>query len=50
MKKVMLNVISDARDILRNWRENTERRSKDVVELWESILMPHVDKLGNESK
>ncbi|XP_058789415.1 ER membrane protein complex subunit 2-A-like [Phymastichus coffea] len=39
---------SDARDFLRNWRENSERRSKDIVEIYESILMPHVDKLGNE--
>jgi len=39
---------SEARDILRNWRENSERRSKDVVDIWESILMPHVESLGNE--
>ncbi|XP_001603293.1 ER membrane protein complex subunit 2-like isoform X2 [Nasonia vitripennis] len=39
---------SDARELLRIWRENSERRSKDVVEIWESILMPHVDNLGNE--
>ncbi|XP_014208834.1 ER membrane protein complex subunit 2-like [Copidosoma floridanum] len=39
---------SEARDLLRNWRENSERRSKDVVEIWESILMPHIDSLGNE--
>lgn len=40
----------EARDLLRVWRENSERQSRDVVDIWESILMNHIDKLGNESK
>ncbi|KAJ8674756.1 hypothetical protein QAD02_010542 [Eretmocerus hayati] len=39
---------TEARDLLRAWRENSERQSRDTVEIWESILMPHVDSLGNE--
>ncbi|XP_011501222.1 PREDICTED: ER membrane protein complex subunit 2-A-like [Ceratosolen solmsi marchali] len=39
---------TEGRDILRNWRESLERRSKDVVEIWETVLMYHIDKLGNE--
>ncbi|XP_066598925.1 ER membrane protein complex subunit 2-like isoform X2 [Prorops nasuta] len=38
----------EARDIFRTWREDNERRSKDVVNLWESILIKNVDFLGNE--
>lgn len=41
---------SEARELLRIWRENSERQSKDVVDIWESILNKHIDKLGNESK
>lgn len=36
--------------MLRTWRENSERRSKDVVDLWEICLKKHMDDLGNESK
>ncbi|KAL7306894.1 hypothetical protein TKK_0001053 [Trichogramma kaykai] len=39
---------SEARNVLRTWRENSERQSRDVVYIWESILKQHVDKLGNE--
>lgn len=36
--------------MFRTWREDNERRSKDVVDLWESKLMEKIDQLGNESK
>lgn len=36
------------RDLLRKWREDNERRSDDIVQLWESVLQEKVDKLGNE--
>ncbi|CAD1469584.1 unnamed protein product, partial [Heterotrigona itama] len=36
------------RELFRTWREDSERRSKDVVDLWESKLMGKVDQLGSE--
>lgn len=36
------------RDLFRTWREDRERRSKDIVDLWESTLMSKIDQLGNE--
>ncbi|XP_017762568.1 PREDICTED: ER membrane protein complex subunit 2-like isoform X2 [Eufriesea mexicana] len=38
----------EVRDLFRTWREDGERRSKDVVDLWESKLMGKIDQLGNE--
>ncbi|XP_076391532.1 ER membrane protein complex subunit 2 isoform X1 [Megachile rotundata] len=38
----------EVRDLFRTWREDNERRSKDVVDLWESKLMGKIDQLGNE--
>lgn len=35
---------------MRKWRENNERNSEDVVELWETILEDKAHKLGSESK
>lgn len=40
---------TEVRDLLRIWRDDGERRSKDVVDLWELKLMPKIDQLGNES-
>ncbi|KAK7864993.1 hypothetical protein R5R35_004956 [Gryllus longicercus] len=39
---------SDARDLLRLWREDNERKSQDVVNLWETILSKNIFKLGDE--
>ncbi|KAL6260576.1 hypothetical protein P5V15_008097 [Pogonomyrmex californicus] len=39
---------TDVRDLLRTWREDSERRSKDVVDFWENTLMGKIDRLGNE--
>ncbi|XP_012266610.1 ER membrane protein complex subunit 2-A-like [Athalia rosae] len=39
---------TDVRDLFRTWREDSERKSEDVVELWESILADKIHKLGNE--
>ncbi|XP_076245638.1 ER membrane protein complex subunit 2-A isoform X2 [Calliopsis andreniformis] len=38
----------EVRDLFRTWREDGERRSKDVVDLWELKLMGKIDQLGNE--
>lgn len=42
--------ITEARDVLRTHREQNIRQSQKVVDLWESVLKDHVDKLGDESK
>ncbi|TGZ52208.1 ER membrane protein complex subunit 2 [Temnothorax longispinosus] len=39
---------TEVRDLLRTWREDSERRSKDVVDFWENTLMGKIDRLGNE--
>ncbi|XP_073952710.1 ER membrane protein complex subunit 2-like [Choristoneura fumiferana] len=39
--------IGEIKDLLRQWRESNERRSKDVMELWDFILVD-IHKLGNE--
>lgn len=36
--------------MLRQWRENNERKSKDVLNIWLKVLEYNVKKLGNESK
>ncbi|XP_005182078.1 ER membrane protein complex subunit 2 [Musca domestica] len=38
----------DVRDHFRKWREDNERRSDDVIQLWEAILEDKVSKTGNE--
>ena len=42
--------LSDARDLLRQWREENVRKSRDVVHLWEHVLVHKEHKLGDESK
>lgn len=39
--------ISEIKDLLRQWRENNERRSEDVMQFWVTIL-ENLDKFGNE--
>uniref|UniRef100_U5ERN5 ER membrane protein complex subunit 2 n=1 Tax=Corethrella appendiculata TaxID=1370023 RepID=U5ERN5_9DIPT len=39
---------SDVRDLFRKWRDDNERKSDDVILLWESILAEKQQKLGNE--
>lgn len=36
------------RDLFRKWREDNERKSDDIVQLWETVLQDKVQKLGNE--
>lgn len=38
----------DVRDLFRKWRDENERKSDDVIQLWEAILAEKVQKLGNE--
>ena len=40
--------ISDARELLRTWREDVVRRSEDVVSIWEEILCDTQADLGDE--
>lgn len=43
-------IFTEVRDLFRKWRENNERNSEDVIELWEAILEDKCHKLGNESE
>jgi ER membrane protein complex subunit 2 len=36
------------RDLFRKWRDDNERKSDEVVQLWEAVLQSKVTKLGNE--
>ncbi|KAM7364035.1 ER membrane protein complex subunit 2-like isoform 1-T2 [Cochliomyia hominivorax] len=38
----------DVRDHFRKWREDNERRSDEVIQLWEAVLEEKVSKTGNE--
>lgn len=40
--------LTEAKDLLRQWRENNERNSEDVIMLWCNVISYQVDKLGNE--
>lgn len=40
---------SEAANLLRKWRDTNERNSKDVIEIWETVLEEKLHKLGNES-
>ncbi|XP_014098140.1 ER membrane protein complex subunit 2 isoform X2 [Bactrocera oleae] len=39
---------TDVRDQFRKWREDNERRSDEVIQLWEALLESRVQKTGNE--
>lgn len=39
---------SDVRDLFRKWRDDNERKSDDVMQLWDAILCDKQTKLGNE--
>jgi len=38
----------DVRDLFRKWRDENERCSEDIIQLWEAILEDNVHKCGNE--
>ena len=40
--------LSDARELLRTWREDVVRRSEDIVSIWEEILCDTQSDLGDE--
>lgn len=48
--KYIMVFVTEAKDLLRQWRENNERRSEDVMELWAAVLNEDLTKLGNESE
>ncbi|KAI5711572.1 hypothetical protein M8J75_001469 [Diaphorina citri] len=37
-----------ARDILKDWRDNNQRRSVEVIEIWENSLASKIHKLGDD--
>uniref|UniRef100_A0A182IP71 ER membrane protein complex subunit 2 n=1 Tax=Anopheles atroparvus TaxID=41427 RepID=A0A182IP71_ANOAO len=39
---------SDVRNLFRKWRDDNERKSEDVMQLWDSVLSSKQSKLGNE--
>lgn len=39
---------SDVRNLFRKWRDDNERKSEDVMQLWDAILCDKQNKLGNE--
>lgn len=39
---------SEIKDLFRKWREDNERKSDDVLHLWDSVLDSKQSKLGNE--
>ena len=39
----------DARKLLRRWRDENMRMSKDILELWESTVASSINKFGDES-
>lgn len=39
---------ADVRDLFRKWREDNERRSDEVIQLWIAILEDKIRKVGNE--
>ncbi|KAL3279511.1 hypothetical protein HHI36_017020 [Cryptolaemus montrouzieri] len=43
-----MGAVSDDVDTLRLWRENNERKSREILEKWRETLGKNVDKLGNE--
>lgn len=46
----MSTIFTEARSLLRTWRENSERKSREIVDIWHSVLMDKMEQLGNESK
>lgn len=41
-------LILDVRDLFRKWRDDNERKSEEVIILWETLLAEKANKLGNE--
>lgn len=39
---------TEVRDLFRKWREDNERKSDDVIQLWENVLEEKIHKLDNE--
>lgn len=45
---ISLYLFADVRDHFRRWREDNERRSDDVMQLWEAVLADKISKTGSE--
>lgn len=43
-----VNNWDDARKLLRRWRDENIRKSKDILELWESTVSSSINKFGDE--
>ncbi|XP_050040688.1 ER membrane protein complex subunit 2-A-like isoform X2 [Dermacentor andersoni] len=46
--RVSVPLRADARETLRQWREENDRRSEETVELWHSVIAKNIKKLGDE--
>lgn len=42
-------IFSDARDTLRQWRDDNIRCSEEVIEMWQDVLSNNTHKVGDES-
>lgn len=40
----------EAQEILKKFREDNERKSKEVLDLWESSIKHKIQQLGNDRK
>lgn len=45
-----MHFFAEARDLLRKWRDDNERKSEDVIDLFISCIGSNMNKLGDESK
>lgn len=45
-----MNLKLGARDLLRTWRDNNDRKSEEIIYIWKSVLEYNLNKLGNESR
>lgn len=47
-EKCGISLFLEARDLLRKWRDDNERKSDDVVQLWKCVVVDKLNKFGNE--
>lgn len=54
-RNILLNhfdwlVLAEAQEKLKKYREDNERKSKEVLDLWESSVKHKIKQLGNDRK
>lgn len=45
---ILFFFVTEVRDLFRKWRDDNERRSDEVIQLWEKVLDEKQNKLDNE--